>query len=125
MKRILVVEDESLLSELLRKKLADEGYYVFLAKDGEEGLEQIRTQKPDLVLLDIVMPRLNGFEVLERMRKDSSIKDIPVIIISNSGQSTEIEEAKHKGVVDWLIKTEFDPIEVVKKVKKHIGPGME
>ena len=115
-KKILIIEDEALIGELLRKKLADEGYYAFIAKDGEEGLEEIRSQKPDLVLLDIILPRLNGFEVLEGMKKDGSFKTIPVIIISNSGQPTEIEAAKKIG---------FDPAEVVEKVRKQIGPGDE
>jgi DNA-binding response OmpR family regulator len=125
MKRILIIEDESLIGELLRKKLANEGYYVFLARDGEKGLEEIRSQKPDLVLLDIVLPRLNGFEVLEGMKKDGSLDTTPVIIISNSGQPTEIEEAKKMGVADWLVKTEFDPAEVAEKVRKQIGSGDE
>jgi DNA-binding response OmpR family regulator len=125
MKRILLIEDENLIADLLRRKLADEGYYVFVSGDGESGLEEIRAQKPDLVLLDIVLPRLNGFEVLRSMRKDETIRRIPVIIISNSGQQTEIEEAKHLGVADWLVKTEFDPGEVVRKVKKQIGSGDE
>lgn len=125
MKRILIIEDEALIGELLRKKLAQEGYYAFLVGDGEKGLEEIRSQKPDLVLLDIVLPRMNGFEVLEKVRQDRTVQNIPIIIISNSGQPVELDEAKRLGVVDWLIKTDFDPAEVVEKVKKHIGPGDE
>jgi len=125
MKRILIIEDEVLVGDLLKKKLVDEGYYAFLARDGETGLEEIRAQKPDLVLLDIVLPRLNGFEVLEGIKKEGNLQYIPVIIISNSGQPAEIEEAKRLGVADWLVKTEFDPAEVVEKVQKQIGPGDE
>jgi len=74
------------------------------------------------VLLDIVLPRLNGFEVLAELKKDEALRQIPVIIISNSGQPAEIEKAKELGVRDWLVKTEFDPREVLEKVQRQIGP---
>lgn len=115
------MEDEQLIGDLLQRKLREEGYYAFVARDGESGLKQIREEKPDIVLLDIVLPRLNGFEVLSEIRKDETLRQIPVIIISNSGQPTEIEKAKEAGVRDWLIKTEFDPQEVLEKVQRHIG----
>ena len=121
MKKVLVVEDEQLIADLLQKKMREEGYYAFVAKDGEEALAQIREERPDIVLLDIVLPRLNGFEVLSEMRKDEELRKIPVIIISNSGQPTEIEKAKEAGVRDWLVKTEFDPQEVLEKVQRQIG----
>ena len=94
-----------------------------MAGDGEAALQQIRDERPDIVLLDIVLPRLNGFEVLAEMRKDEELQKIPVIIISNSGQQAEIEKAKEVGVRDWLVKTEFDPKEVLEKVQKQIGPA--
>jgi len=124
MKKVLIVEDETIIADLLQKKLQEKGYYAFVANDGEEGLRLIKQERPDLVLLDIVMPRLNGFEVLEELRKDASLKkETPVIIISNSGQPAEIQKAKEAGVRDWLIKTEFDPQEVLEKVQKQIGSG--
>ena len=120
-KKILIVEDEEIMYTLLEKKLQQEGYDVRVAKDGEEGLLRMRQEKPDLVLLDVIMPRKGGFEVMEEMRKDEGLKGIPVIIISNSGQPVEIDRAKELGVRDWLIKTQFDPQEVIAKVKKQIG----
>lgn len=123
MKKVLIVEDEQLIGDLLQKKLREEGYYVFTARDGEEGLQQIRDERPDMILLDIVLPRLNGFEVLAEVKKDEELRRIPVIIISNSGQPIEIERAKEAGVRDWLVKTEFDPQEVLEKVRRHIGPS--
>ncbi|HZX49656.1 MAG TPA: response regulator [Candidatus Paceibacterota bacterium] len=123
MKKVLVIEDEALIADLLSRRLQEKGYYAFLAEDGEKGLQFIRKEAPDLVLLDIVLPRLNGFEVLEELQKEGLLSRIPVIIISNSGQPAEIERAKEAGVVDWLIKTEFDPQEVIEKVEKQIGPG--
>jgi len=120
-KKILIIEDEELLLNLLQRKLTIVGYEVSTAKDGEAGLIKMKETEPDLILLDIVMPKLGGFEVMEKMLKDEKLKDIPVIIISNSGQPVEIERAKELGVKDWLIKTEFDPQEVIDKVVKVIG----
>jgi len=120
-KTILIIEDEEILLGLLQKKLKQEGYNVLVAREGREGLSEMKKQKPDLVLLDIVMPIMDGFEVIKAMKADEEIKDIPVIIISNSGQPVELNKAKELGVKDWLIKTEFDPQEVVEKVKKQIG----
>lgn len=119
--KILIIEDESIMLSLLRRKLVGEGYEVFAAKDGQEGLEKIKEIKPDLVLLDIIMPKLGGIGVLEEMQKDREAKKVPVIIISNSGQPVEIDRARKLGARDWLIKTEFDPQEVSDKVKKQIG----
>jgi len=121
MKKILLIEDEEIMINLLQRKLAVEGYEVSVAREGEEGLEKMREIKPDLILLDIIMPKMGGFEVMEEMQKDIELKKIPVIIISNSGQPVEIDKAQALGVKDWLIKAEFDPQEVIDKVKKQIG----
>jgi len=121
MEKILLIEDEELIIRLLSKKLAAIGYDVSLAMDGREGLEKIKQIVPDLVLLDIVMPRMGGFEVMAEMKKDEKIAGIPVIIISNSGQPLELERAKDLGAVDWLVKTEFDPKEVAEKIQKYIN----
>jgi len=118
MEKILIIEDEPMLLDLLKKRLIEEGYEVETALDGEEGLKKMKESKPDLILLDIIMPRLGGFEVMEKMKKDQELADIPVIIISNSGQPVELDRAKNLGARDWLIKTEFDPQEVIQKVKK-------
>jgi len=120
-KKILLVEDEELIIKLLQKKLLSEGFDVILATDGEEGINKIKEHKPDLVLLDIVMPKKGGFEVLEDINQDQELRNIPVIIISNSGQPMELDRAQRLGVKDWLIKTEFDPKEVLDKVVKQIG----
>ncbi len=121
MKKLLIIEDEEVLLSLLQKKLIAEGYDVSIAENGAIGLEVMRKVMPDLVLLDIVMPKKDGFQVMEEMREDESLKNIPVVIISNSGQEVELERAKELGARDWLIKTEFDPMEVIEKVKKQIG----
>ena len=121
MEKILLIEDEELIIRLLSRKLAAVGYEVSLAMDGREGLEKIKQIVPDLILLDIVMPRMGGFEVMAEMKKDGKIANVPVIIISNSGQPLELEKAKDLGAVDWLVKTEFDPNEVVEKIQKYIN----
>ncbi len=121
MKKILIIEDEELIVDLLQKKLTMEGYVVSVARNGEEGLKLMREQKPDLILLDIIMPKKGGFEVMEEMQKDKELKKISVIVISNSGQPVELDRAQKLGASDWLIKTEFNPQEVIEKVKKQIG----
>jgi CheY-like chemotaxis protein len=120
-KKILLIEDEELIIRLLGRKLANMGYEVTLAMDGQDGLEKMKKDKPDLVLLDIVMPRKGGFDVMEEMRSNPELAPIPVIIISNSGQPLELDKAKRLGAVDWLVKTEFDPKEVAAKIQKYIG----
>ena len=120
-KKILLIEDEQLMTDLLERKLTQEGYEILAAKDGVEGIEKMKEIRPDLILLDIVMPRMGGFEVMEEMNKNENLKQIPVIVISNSGQPVELDRAKRLGAKDWLIKTEFDPQEVIDKVVKQIG----
>lgn len=120
-KKILLVEDEEIMIDLLQRKLTNEGYEVSVARDGEEGLRQMKEIKPDLILLDIVMPKMGGFEVMEKMAKEPELGKIPIIVISNSGQPVELDRAQKLGAKDWLIKTQFDPREVVDKVVKQIG----
>ena len=120
-KKILLIEDEELMIDLLQRKLTKEGYEILVARDGEEGLKVMREVRPDLILLDIIMPKMGGFEVMEEMGKNKELKKIPVIVISNSGQPVELDKAQKLGAKDWLIKTEFDPQEVVDKVVKQIG----
>ena len=120
-KKILIIEDEEIIYSLLQKKLAEEGYKVSIATNGVEGLVKMKEANPDLVLLDIIMPEKGGFEVMEEMQRDESLRGIPVVVISNSGQPVELDRAKELGAKDWLIKTEFDPQEVIEKVKKQIG----
>ena len=120
MSKILVVEDEAALADVLRKKLQTEGYEVSLAADGASGLAAMRNWRPDLVLLDIVLPKMDGYQVLEARDKDNILKAIPVIVISNSGQPVEIDRALALGVKDYLVKAQFSPDEVMEKVHKYI-----
>jgi CheY-like chemotaxis protein len=120
-KKILIIEDDAFLGNVLNEKLQKADYETSLVNDGEEGLKQISAQKPDLVLLDIVLPTKNGYEILEAKRQDPTIAPIPVIIISNSGQPVEINRALALGAVDYLVKADFDPDEVLEKVRVQFG----
>src|SRR4030043_1230607 len=97
MKKILIIEDEELIYSLLEKRLKQEGFEVAVAKNGQEGIDKMKQKKPDLILLDIIMPKKNGFEVMEEMKEDSALKNIPIIIISNSGQPVELDRANALG----------------------------
>lgn len=120
-KKILIIEDDAFLGKVLNEKLLKAGYDVSLVGDGGEGLRQISVQKPDLILLDIMLPTKNGYEILEAKRQDPAIAAIPVIIVSNSGQPVEISRALALGVDDYLVKAELDPDEVLEKVQLKLG----
>lgn len=122
-KKILLVEDEQILGGLISEKLGAEGYEVFWELDGEKGIQKMRAALPDLVLLDLGMPKKNGYEVLEEIEKDDLLKKIPVVIISNSGQPLELSRALKLGVKDYIIKAEFSPDDVLKKVRKYLDSG--
>lgn len=117
--KILIIEDEPVHLNVMKAKLEHEGYNVLVATDGEAGYQMARDEKPDLVLLDIILPKINGFEVLERLKKDNST--VPVIIISNSGQPVEVDRAIKMGARDYLVKAEFNPADVLEKVEKAVG----
>lgn len=120
-KKIFILEDEAILRDALAQKLRKEGFAVSDAADGIEGLRKITEEKPDLVLLDILLPGMDGFGVLENIRKNPLTRDIAVIIISNSGQPVEIERALKLGIKDYLVKAQFDPAEVIEKVGNVFG----
>lgn len=124
-KKILIIEDEATLLEAIEKKLKINGFQTITAKNGKEGMKKIESEKPDLVLLDIMMPIMDGFEVLEEMKRKQYLPKIPVIIISNSGQPVEIEKALKFGIRDYLIKAEFSPEEVLNKVNNVINKDNE
>lgn len=120
-KKILIIEDDLILLNLLRDKLSKAGYSIVSAENGKIGLRMVETENPDLVLLDVILPEMDGMNVLENIRKNPLIAATPVIIISNSGQPVEIEEAEKLGIADYLIKTEFDPSKVLEKVNGFFG----
>jgi len=117
MKKILVIEDDKFLRELITQKLIKEDFEVSEAVDGEEGIKKIKEEKPDLILLDLILPGIDGFEVLARMKKESTLSSIPVVILSNLGQKDDVEKGLKMGAVDYLIKAHFTPGEIIEKIK--------
>ncbi len=117
MKKILIIEDDKFLRELIAQKLLKEGYDISEAIDGEEGIKKAKEGKPDLVLLDLILPGIDGFEVLSQMKSDSNAASIPVIILSNLGQKEDVEKGLKLGAVDYLIKAHFTPSEIIDKIK--------
>jgi len=115
---LLIIEDDKFLRELISKKLISKGFKVDEAIDGEEGLKKLKEIKPDLILLDLILPGLDGFEVLKRIKDDPSIASIPVLILSNLGQKDEIEKGLSLGAADFLVKAHFTPEEIVQKIKQ-------
>jgi len=120
-KKILLIEDDKFLNRAYKDGLERAGFEISTAVDGVSGLEKMKAEKPNLVLLDLVMPGKNGFEVLEEMRMDEELKDIRVVILSNLGQETDVRKGKELGAVDYLIKTDWSMREVVEKVKYHLA----
>ncbi len=125
MKKVLLIENDPFIGDLLEKKLRKIGYYVFRAEDGEAGLREIKEKNPQLILLDMLLPRLSGLDVLKRMKEEDLFSKHPVIVISNSGQAKEIDQVRVLGAKDWIIKTEFDPAEALEKVRQQIGQADE
>lgn len=117
MSKILLIEDDKFLRELIIQKLGKEGYEVAEAPEGEGGLLKMKEEKPDLVLLDLILPGIDGFEVLSRMKKDAALASIPVIILSNLGQRDDVQKGIDLGAEDYLIKAHFTPGEIVEKIK--------
>jgi len=117
-KKIILVEDDKFLSEMYVVKLTESGFEVDVAADGEEGLNKIKEQKPDLVLLDIVLPKMDGFEVLRNIKNEPGLKNVSVIALTNLGQKEEVEKGLKLGADDYIIKAHFTPTEVVAKAKK-------
>ena len=116
-KKILIIEDDKFLRELIAQKLLKEDYDIAEAVDGEKGIKAVKEEKPDLVLLDLILPGIDGFEVLAQMKKDPILAEIPVIILSNLGQKDDIERGLKMGAVDYLIKAHFTPGEIIEKIK--------
>jgi DNA-binding response OmpR family regulator len=115
-KTILIIEDDKFLRELIAQKLIKEGYEISEAIDGEEAMKKVREEKPNLVLLDLILPGIDGFEVLSKMKEDPALAQIPVIILSNLGQKEDVERGLKLGAVDYLIKAHFTLGEIIEKI---------
>jgi two-component system alkaline phosphatase synthesis response regulator PhoP len=120
MKKILIIEDEKILAEMYKEKLEMEGFEVALAFDVKEGIEMAKKEKPDLILLDILLPVENGVSFLRKQKEDKEISEIPVIAFSNYDDPRTKKEAMELGVKEYLIKTNYTPSEIIEKIKKYL-----
>lgn len=119
--KILIIEDDRYISKMYQLKLSLEGYEVQVAENGREGADKIKEMMPDIILLDILMPELDGFEVLKIAKSDEATKKIPVLIMSNLGQEDHIQKGMQMGAVGYIVKSQYTPSKVVEKIKETIG----
>jgi len=116
-KKILVIEDDRSLQNALLEIISQEGFESESALDGEEGIAKIKTFKPDLILLDIILPKKDGFEVLEEIKKDETLKNIPVLILTNLEEVDNVQKALDLGATNYMVKSDFSLKEVVEKIR--------
>ena len=120
-KKILFVEDEPALQKTFGDILKQEGYEMLSALDGQKGLELAKSEKPDLILLDLVLPKMHGFEVLKSLKEDEATQDIPIIVLTNLEAMGDVEKALEMGATTYLVKASYSLEEVVQKIKKALG----
>lgn len=120
-KKLLIVEDDTFLAGIYANKFEKEDFGVLLATDGEMGLKLARREAPAIILLDILLPKLDGFAVLEKLKADEQTKRIPVILLTNLGQQEDVDKGLKLGAADYLIKAHFMPAETVEKVKQVLA----
>ncbi|MGB9598267.1 MAG: response regulator transcription factor [Minisyncoccales bacterium] len=113
--KILIIEDDKFLAQLLKKKLEEEKLEVVIAPNGEIGLKN--APETNLIILDLLLPEMDGFEVLKKLKENENTKKIPVLILSNLGQREEIKQGLELGAVDYLVKANFTPREIIEKIK--------
>jgi CheY-like chemotaxis protein len=119
-KTVLIVDDEELITKALAKKLQNGGYDVLVRRNGEDGLKAALSEKPDLLLLDMIMPKMDGMTVLTKLREDEWGKDLPVIVLTNLESGEEAEKSKQSGVFDYLVKTNWSLSDVLSKVEEAL-----
>ena len=121
MAKILIIEDEEFLRGMINRKLTAGGFEVIESIDGEDGLEKAKNEKPDLILLDLILPGINGFDVLAKIKEEPLTASIRVIILSNLGQREEIKKGLALGAVDYLVKAYFTPDQIMEKIQKVLN----
>ena len=122
-RRILLVEDDRFLRKAAETTLKQQGYTVITAADGEEALRVARSAPPDLILLDVIMPKLNGFQVLDALKKDPTTAHVPVIILSNLGQDRDVQQAMEAGATAYFIKADLSLQALVQRVGETLAAG--
>jgi len=119
--KILLIEDDPFLLSMYATKFELEGFEIIFAEDGEKALKVASKEKPDIILLDVLLPKMDGFEVLKELKKNEETKAVPVILLTNLSQRDDVEKGLALGAVDYLIKAHFMPTEVVEKIKKILA----
>ncbi|MBU1126696.1 response regulator [Patescibacteria group bacterium] len=117
---ILIAEDDKFLAKIYATKFKKIGLAVDIAEDGQAALDMMKKDKPKLLLLDLIMPKVDGFEVMQKMNADPALKKIPVLVLSNLGQESDIEKAEKLGAKEFIIKSDMSIAEVVKKIQSHL-----
>ncbi|MBI2020478.1 response regulator [Candidatus Daviesbacteria bacterium] len=121
MSKVLIIEDDPLMIRMYQKIFTFEGYEVEMAWDGEEGWEKAKKVKPTLILLDVMMPKMNGMQLLEKLKADPDTKSIPVVMLTNLAGQQDAEEALTKGAVKYIVKSEHDPKRITNMVKEILA----
>ena len=119
-KQILIIEDDFFVRDLYDRELSREGFEVSTAEDGAEGLLKVIEEKPDLILLDIMLPKMSGLDVLKKVKEKEEVKDIPVVLLTNLGQDSVIREGFTLGAIGYLIKAAYTPTQIIEEVKKFL-----
>lgn len=119
-KKLLIVEDDKMIGSMYKTKLEQEGYIVLVADDGAQGLEMALQEKPDLIMLDVIMPQLDGFSVLQQLRENSSMKRTPIILLTNLGTDEDKAKGEKLGATDYWVKANLTPGQVSEQIKKYI-----
>jgi len=119
--KILVAEDDEVYGKVYLNKLTKEGYQVILVKDGKEAVEMTKKEKPNLILLDIIMPTMDGFEALKIIKSDPETKNIKVLVMSNLGQESDMARAKELGAEEYFVKASISISELIEKLKRYVG----
>ena len=119
-KKILIIEDEDKLAYIVKIRLESQGYDVITALDGQEGLEKARSESPDLIILDVMLPKMDGFKVCGLLKKDSRYSNIPIIIFTARAHETDVQTGKSMGADDYITKP-FQPNELLEKIQEHLS----
>ncbi len=119
-KKLLVIEDDKMINSMYKTKLEQEGYTVLTAEDGASGLEMALQQKPDLIMLDVIMPQLDGFSVLQQLRENPGMKKTPIILLTNLGTDEDMSKGQKLGATDYWVKANLTPAQVSEKIKQYL-----
>ena len=118
--KILLIEDDRMIVEMYQLKFEEEGDEVVIAQDGKSGLDLSQTEDPDIILLDVILPEMDGFSVLKSLKEEDKTKAVPVLLLTNLGQDGDVKRGLQLGAIDYLIKANYTPSQVVERIKSYI-----